>query len=491
VAAVLGFAFFSMEMVWYRMLAPILGGSTYTFGMILAIALSGIVIGSWVYASLKSRLKPGLSLLSLTCSLEAFFLAVPFWLGDSLALFVTALKSLDVYGFPGIVGSWFFILLIVIFPAAGAAGFSFPLLIAMRGQGARDVGQQTGMVYAWNTVGSILGALITAVFLLPFLSAPGCWKAVVALLVAVSLVALLPILRRRSYVLLKLALFIMPVLSVMLLLGEGPTAFWRHSGIGAGKLNLIGSDSNSIQKKINNKRSTVVWEKDGRESGVALVRFNGLSFVINGKSDGNSWYDGPTQVMAGMVAAILHPKPQRAMVIGLGTGSSGGWLGSIPTMQQVDVVELEPAIIEVARACGPVNNYVLDNPKVNIIIGDGRETLLTSKEEYDLIFSEPSNPYRVGISSLYTREFYQAVVERLSPQGYFSQWVQGYHMDSQTIRTIIATLGETFPSVEIWQSATDDLLFVCSLEKKSYSVDQLRQRIAEEPFEVHCLMFGV
>jgi hypothetical protein len=117
-----------------------------------------------------------------------------------------------------------------------------------------------------------------------------------------------------------------------------------------------------------------------------------------------------------------------------------------------------------------------------MIIGDARESLMTSRQQYDIIFSEPSNPYRAGIASLYTREFYQAVQERLQPDGYFSQWVQAYDVDTQTLYVIIATLASVFQEVEVWQSSPGDLIFVCSKKKHVLAVSRLRERVASEPF---------
>src|SRR6201999_1165051 len=97
------------------------------------------------------------------------------------------------------------------------------------------------------------------------------------------------------------------------------------------------------------------------------------------------------------------------------------------------VFELEPAILRVAKACAPVNQNALENPKVKVRIGDARESLLTTREKYDLIASEPSNPYRAGVASLCTREYYRAVSNRLRPGGLFLQWVQAYEVDTQTI----------------------------------------------------------
>jgi hypothetical protein len=151
-------------------------------------------------------------------------------------------------------------------------------------------------------------------------------------------------------------------------------------------------------------------------------------------------------------------------------------------MERIDVVELEPAIREIARRSAPVNHDVLANPKVHLFFGDAREVLQTTRERYDIIFSEPSNPYRAGIASLFTREFYQAVASRLAAGGIFLQWVQSYEVDSQTVRTIYATLVAEFPVVETYETQRGDLILVASQQAISYDVPALRRRLQDEPY---------
>jgi hypothetical protein len=170
------------------------------------------------------------------------------------------------------------------------------------------------------------------------------------------------------------------------------------------------------------------------------------------------------------------------MVIGLGTGSTAGWMAAIPSVERVDVAELEPAILHVAEACAAVNRDVMKNPKVRHFLGDARELLDTTRERYDLVFSEPSNPYRAGISSLFTQDFYRAMVPRLQPGGLFLQWVQAYSVDAQTVRTVFATLQSVFPYVETWVTEEADLLLVASLEPMKYDIEALKKRMAEEPY---------
>src|ERR1700691_782531 len=125
----------------------------------------------------------------------------------------------------------------------------------------------------------------------------------------------------------------------------------------------------------------------------------------------------------------------------------------------------------------------MQNPKVHITIGDARETLLTSRDQYDIIASEPSNPFRAGIASLFTREYYMAASTRLSPDGVFIQWTQSYEIDTRTLRTVYATLASTFPYVETWQTSLGDLMLVGAKHPLAYRTTELAARIQEEPFK--------
>jgi hypothetical protein len=128
-----------------------------------------------------------------------------------------------------------------------------------------------------------------------------------------------------------------------------------------------------------------------------------------------------------------------------------------------------------------VNQRALDNPKLNVIFGDGRELLLTSKEQYDLIVSEPSNPYRAGIASLFTREFYEAVERRLAPGGVFVQWVQSYEVDRRAVDLVYATLSSSFPAIETWRTHRD-LLLMASRKELGTSAADLYQLMGQEPY---------
>jgi hypothetical protein len=185
----------------------------------------------------------------------------------------------------------------------------------------------------------------------------------------------------------------------------------------------------------------------------------------------------------GLLGAFLHPHPQDAMVIGLATGTTAGWLAKVPDVQHVDVLEMEPAIIHVAKLCEEANGHVVDNPKVTILGVDAREFLITAhSKRYDVIASGPSNPYRAGVASLFTKSFYESALNKLKSGGIFLQFVQSYECDVRTMQTIYRTLASVFPVVETWQTSPDDLLLVCSRTAVPLDPSRLRQRLTVEPF---------
>jgi len=484
-AAIVGFAFILMELVWYRMLGPILGGTVYTFGLVLAMALAGIALGGILYSTVRRRTTPDLHTFATTCVGEAALIALPYVLGDRLALLTIALFPPAGSSLWAHVTGWSVIAFIVVFLPAVIAGVQFPLLIALLGTGRHQLGRHVGLAYVSNTLGAVAGALGGGFGLLPLLSAPGCWRTVALLLCGTALLATLlgPGGTRRRLATLVTTCAVISVL----FLSRGPTAAWRHSGIGIHGIESFGvrpgAGKNEDQAWLNASRRAVIWERDGIESSVALSAQDGLAFVVNGKIDGNARQDAPTQVMGGLLGALLRPAPTRtAFIVGLGTGSTAGWLAALPEMQRTDVVELEPAMVQVARACAPVNRDVLENPRVRVLIGDAREVLTTTPERYDLVFSEPSNPYRAGIASLFTREFYRSAADRLTPDGVFLQWLQAYDIDGQTVATILATLADVFPEVEIWQTHDRDLLLVGSKAPVVHDLEGLARRIGQEPY---------
>lgn len=474
-AALLGFSFFALELVWYRMLAPILGGTAFTFGLILCVALFGIGVGGIAYNLVFNRIRPSWSALAVTCGCEAMLTMVPFAMGDRLAVIAAGQADSAAY-FSQLVYGWSYIICIVVLPVALISGLQFPLLTGLLGHGRRAVSAHLGRAYAWNTLGAIAGSLVAGFGAIPLLSAIGMWQTVAGLLAVLSICILVgaPRIDRRSVAV--VAVLALATFGSMFF-ATGPTAAWRHGGIGVGRATIAISDPNAIQQWLNEKRHSLVWEADGVECSVGIDGGDGLAFIVNGKCDGNSLGDAATQIGVAALGAVLHKDPKSALVIGLGTGESAGWFAEMRGVEHVDVVELEPAIDEVASRCSELNWNVLHHPRVRRIHADGREYVFTTHNTYDVVFSEPSNPYRAGVAALYTTEFYHAVRQRLNPGGLFVQWLQAYEVDEDTVLTVLATARAAFNHVEVWQTLSSDLQLVCSDTPIEYSAKELRDRI--------------
>ena len=477
-AALVGFAFLLMELVWYRMLSPILGGTTFMFGLVLAVALAGIGLGGAAYSFGRSERVASAAGFAVTCALEALAMIIPFAMGDRIALLANRLRA-GIETFGGHVWSWAIVTVIVVLPAAIIAGFQFPLLISLLGRGREGVGRETGLAYAFNTTGSIVASLLGGFVLLPTLGAIGSWKLATIVLIALGIVAIWFSLKERKTIPIGVSAAA-TIAAIACMFTIGPTAVWRHSGIGAGRAPQP-ADANATRDWINAVRRTVVLDADGQESSIALISGDDLGLYVNGKSDGSVRTDAGTQVMSGMIGALVHPNPTKALIVGLGTGTTSGWLASLPSLTTVDVVELEQVVVDVGDEFASVNQNAMANPKHKTEVADAREVLLTTPKKYDLIFSEPSNPYRAGIASLYTREFYRSAAERLEPGGIFIQWMQMYAVDETTIRTIFATLSTTFPHIEAWTTTHGDVVLTASKQPIVFDVERIRRRLATEP----------
>lgn len=481
-AFAVGAVFFLMEIVWFRMLSPLLGGTVFTFGLVLCVALAGIGLGGAAYGWLAKRGAVTLSTFAMTCLLEALAVAIPLGLGDRLAWLTMLFRPLINNGLGAASVGWTIVAAVVVFPAAFVAGVQFPVLIALAGRARNHVAKHVAQVYFANTTGSVLGSLVGGFGILPALSAPGTWRLSAAILLALGLVAA-SVAGDTRRVARALQVGLITAATVACLLAMGPTPVWRHSSIGAGRADDTAIGNPDARESLKRSmRSGFLWEKDGVEAGVGLFQSTAYAFIVNGKSDGSSTMDAATQIMSGLLGAMLHPEPKKVLVIGLGTGSTAGWLGLVPGIERVDVMEFEPVILDVARTMSSINGNVLQNPKVHIKLGDARELLALEKEQYDVIFSEPSNPFRVGIANLFTREYYQQALARLKPGGLFIQWMQAYEVDAMTLAEVYATLHSVFPSVETWYGARTDLLLIGSREPAKHDVAQIAERIKQEPY---------
>jgi len=213
---------------------------------------------------------------------------------------------------------------------------------------------------------------------------------------------------------------------------------------------------------------------DGLNASIAVNRTdNYFALTTNGKVDASS-ADTPTQLLLGHLGAVVDQTPRKVLVVGFGSGMTISAVARYPDVQRIDCAEIEPAVIEAAPYLEKLNRGVLRDPRVHLVLDDARNFLLTSREQYDLIISEPSNPWIAGIATLFTDEYYAAARKHLTPGGRFVQWIQAYSLDPADLRMILATLSRHFPESTVWGVPGGDLIALNRTESTPMSFDRLR-----------------
>ena len=483
-----GFIFFVSEMLWFRSSIPLLGGSVYNFGLILVIVLLGMSLGGGAYSISLKYFKPSLKMLAVASSLFALTISLPYLMGDNFAQFCTVLQSGYInYPFDQKIWVWLIIGGILVLPASFMAGFQFPIFLSLVGKGNDSIGSQVGKVYAFNTAGSVLGSIGAGFILIPKFSLSSTWYFIIALSVAAALITIIQLVKKYKLATsVWLSLIILFFVSFFSNRAEGITSFWQQNPIGFGRSVITTKpfvhENYSLRRQL---KHAIKYSFDGKELSGGLSAGIDLGLLSNGKSDGSARADAPTQTMLGITGALLHNDDiSSACVIGLGTGASAGWLSQIESIQQLDILELEPELINCAEYYDAVNFSVTKNPKVNIKLGDARELLMVDlKKKYDLIVSEPSNPQRAGVANLYTQEFYESVSAKLNKDGVFTQWLQAYEVNIESVFLVISTLKSVFPQVEIIQSQDSDILFVCRNKSENFNIEKISEKLNKFPYK--------
>jgi spermidine synthase len=203
------------------------------------------------------------------------------------------------------------------------------------------------------------------------------------------------------------------------------------------------------------------YYKEGAAATVSVRRLTGiLSMAIDGKVDASNAGDMLTQRLLGLLPIVLHGHATDVCIIGLGSGVTAGSALLTGSVHRADVVEISPEVVEASRLFERENRRVLLQPGVRLIVGDGRSHLLLTPRHYDVIISEPSNPWMAGIAALFTREFFEAARQRLKPDGLLCQWAHTYDISPEDLKSIVRTFASVFPQGTMWLVGEGDLLLI-------------------------------
>ena len=477
-----------LEIVWTRMLALAVGGTTYAFSLVLATFLLGLGLGSLVVSRLARAggLGPallGFSQLGLGLLVLGTMSHYDEWLagtGQGMPLGF-GMRIFEAQGSFGAVAGWSLLacLTLCLVPSL-FLGISFPLLSELWIRHRNQMGGGVGAIYLVSTVGGVIGSTATAFVLLPR------WglENTMARLAIGSVVVAIPFLWVHP----RRQLLLRPAAVVGLLLGaafwQGEVRFgerlpqflsrtsWDPQLIWGGVF-LYGPRAVSVDRSLES-----VY--DGTSCSVAIWK-QGTNYTlsVNGKVDASAGGDMGTQLLLAYLPQLLHPDPQEVFVLGYGAGVTAGAAASLGS--QVTVAEIEQGVIDASAYFTEANFAAHEHPQVDIRIDDGRAILRAADKPFHVITTEPSNPWMAGMSSLFTQEFYQLCKERMTEDGVLCQWVQLYWSSLEDYRAIAATLQSVFPHVALFRSTPNDTLMVASAKPLAVHFPQIDRRLEQRP----------
>lgn len=468
IAALLAFALFgalsmSYQVLWTRAYVIVLGSSTYSFTVILVSFLIGLSAGSAVLSLAITRIRRPVYWLGMSQLLLAGFATLTFFVLDRLPelLFhrlreaVSSANEIYAYNFL-LVGA-------LVFIPTFLQGMSFPLMIRGLVHKREGAGAHVGKIYAFNTIGAIVGSFAAGFLLLPWLGL----SASIAVIVAISIVGAVLLTSSDLW-----AHHRIPgepnqqarvAGAIALLVLAGSVAIWAppidRVKLTRGLFRAYWARELFDAKKLKTDRPELLYYKDGINVTTSVEkRGKYVTLKGNGKAEASDGADMATQILVGLTPFIFHSARPDAVIgeeisvmVGYGSGVTAG--GSIQwPLKKIEVIEIEEAMIEASRFFDHVNHKPLEDPRVELIISDGRNFLEYNDNKYDVIVSEPSNPWIAGVASLFTVEHFKRAQRHLKPGGMFGQWVQLYEMDPQNVRVIFATFAEAFPYVQVFSS---------------------------------------
>jgi spermidine synthase len=444
-----GFAGMVYQLGWTRALVLSIGSSTYSFSIILTTFLASLGLGSILYKRLFAHRLPQLrDLAMLQIFISCSALLVTLGIGRLPLLKLSTLPVLGTSFAKVAAFDTAVVLLLLLLPTL-ALGLTFPLVTHLYTARLDELGKRLGEAYAANTTGAIAGSFLGGFVLLPLIGLQHSIELAACLNLGGGLLLLWHVpsklsVRRRP----ELAL----ALATVGLLAFAPS--WDlgllSSGVG------IGYQGQRV-------RSTPIFYRDGVTSTVTVGMNSGLHpfIAVNGKTDASlTPADRRTQLLLGLVPASLHPHPQRVAVIGFGSGQTPVGLLSVPEVKEVRCAELEPAVLEARKFFAPFSEGALEDPRLKTVIDDGRSFILGSPDRFDLIVSEPSNPWIAGIGNLYTEDFYRGCRRQLNEGGLMGQWFHLYAMSEADIQMVYRTFFTVFPEGAIYRTGPGDILLI-------------------------------
>ena len=480
--ALSGLTAIGAEVVWTRLLSLTLGGTVYVLSIILAVFLFGLGIGSGVGSALaRKSLRPGI----LLGWCQLFLMAAIFWTAYMLA------KSLPYWPIdPSLTSNaWLNFQLDMarclwaLLPATLFWGASFPLALAAAARG-QDPARLVGGIYAANTVGGIFGGIGFSIVFIPWIGTQQSQRLLIGL-AALAALLMFAASARQFWKTTSSAAMVRAILFFTALVFF-TAALAKHVGKIPGELVAYGRYMPSRLGEAD-----MLYVGEGMNNSVAVSKEHAsdyLNFHISGKIEASSEpQDMRLQRMLGHLPALVHPHPRTVLVVGCGAGVTAGTFTIYPGIEKITICEMEPLVPPIAAKFFEAENYgVVNNPHTRIIFDDARHYILTTRDKFDIITSDPIHPWVKGSATLYTKEYFELVKSHLNPGGIVTQWVPLYESDSAVVKSEIETFFEIFPDGTIWSNDENgkgyDVVLLGQAGETKIDPDAIDERLAQPDY---------
>jgi spermidine synthase len=468
--AISGLCALGAEVIWTRLLSLLLGGTVYAFSIIVAVFLLGLGLGGaagsliarWT-ASPRRVFGIFQLLLPLAIAWSAYMLtqSIPYWpIYPPLSRSMWVSFQLDL-----IRCIW------AVFPSAFLWGASFPLALASAAPRERHAEKLVARIYAANTAGAIVGALL---FSLVFIRWLGTQHAQQVMIILSALAGAL-ILRSAA----SAGVAALLGIGLAMTVGPVPPPLVAYGRLMALRLGLVDSQTQAPVAP------EILYVGEGMNASIAISRTdnNVRNFHVSGKIEASSApKDMQLQRMMGNIPALAHPNPKSVLIVGFGAGVTAGTFVLYPGIERIVICEIEPLVPQVvSQYFSNENNNVLKDPRVQVVYDDARHYILTTQEKFDIITSDPIHPWVKGSAALYTREYFDLVRRHLNPGGVVTQWVPLYESGRRTVQSEIATFFNVFPNATLWSTiiseTAPDLVVMGSDSPLQVNLDALNLKL--------------
>ncbi len=465
-AALLSSGFTSMvyQVAWSRTLSLVIGSSVYGFTIVLATFLSGLALGSLVMSRWIKHLKGSLAWWIVFVQL---FIACAAYASSSLVNHLPYYYSRG-YHWVEADPTWIYVLssglaALIILPSTFGMGAMFPLVVAFFTTARQEVGRLVGNLYSLNTVGAILGAFFGGFV---FLSLLGIRTTLVTAIVINLYVALLVAVFAPCSLRTRVVTCLLPLglIGAMVAMPPAWNSLLMSSGMYRYAEYLPKDFSDDDFWTLTKGAWELLFYEEGLNTTVTVLG-NGKDVLLinNGKVDASTLGDLPTQLLLAHLPLLFHSEPRDVCVIGLGSGITAGSALRHP-IQSLTLLEIESAVLAASHYFDDVNHLPFSDPRTEAIVADGRTYLSMTGRQFDVIISEPPNPWVSGASNLFTREFFEIARKRLRPQGILAQWIQLYSLPPNDLGSLLASFTSVFPHVVIFSTVEANDIVVLGSE---------------------------